>query len=176
MPAALTYPGVYIEEIPSGVRTIVGVATSITAFMGRARFGPVNEPVIINSFGDFERRFGGLGVTYPMAYAVRDFYSNGGGQALIVRLYKDPGNGAGSASLAIDDLSLAARSPGAWGKKLRATVDVEVADEMRQRLGLGTDDPLFNLTVRWGEVTHMSSAWAWLALDFDLAFCAESGA
>jgi len=36
MPAALTYPGVYIEEIPSGVRTITGVATSITAFLGKA--------------------------------------------------------------------------------------------------------------------------------------------
>jgi len=29
MPVALSYPGVYIEEIPSGVRTITGVATSI---------------------------------------------------------------------------------------------------------------------------------------------------
>ena len=37
MPVATTYPGVYIEEIPSGVRTITGVATSITAFIGRAR-------------------------------------------------------------------------------------------------------------------------------------------
>ena len=55
MPASLTYPGVYIEEIPSGVRTITGVATSITAFLGRARLGAINEPVTINSFGDFER-------------------------------------------------------------------------------------------------------------------------
>ena len=37
MPATLTYPGVYIEEVPSGVRTITGVATSITAFVGRAK-------------------------------------------------------------------------------------------------------------------------------------------
>ena len=40
MPVTPTYPGVYIEEIPSGVRTITGVATSITAFIGRARRGP----------------------------------------------------------------------------------------------------------------------------------------
>jgi phage tail sheath protein FI len=88
MPVTPTYPGVYIEEIPSGVRTIVGVATSITGFCGRAIRGPVNEATTINSFGDFERLFGGLGVNYPMSYAVRDFYLNGGSQAIIVRLYK----------------------------------------------------------------------------------------
>ena len=43
MPSALTYPGVYIEEVPSGVRTITGVATSITAFIGRALQGPVQR-------------------------------------------------------------------------------------------------------------------------------------
>jgi hypothetical protein len=43
MPVTPTYPGVYIEEIPGGVRTITGVATSITAFVGRAQRGPVNE-------------------------------------------------------------------------------------------------------------------------------------
>ena len=48
MPATLSYPGVYIEEIPSGVRTITGVATSITAFIGRAASGPTDDPVVIN--------------------------------------------------------------------------------------------------------------------------------
>jgi phage tail sheath protein FI len=87
MPVTPTYPGVYIEEIPSGVRTITGVATSITAFIGRALRGPVNEAVTINSFADFERRFGGLWVDSTMSYAVRDFYLNGGSQAIIVRLF-----------------------------------------------------------------------------------------
>src|SRR5215210_4826537 len=90
MPITPTYPGVYIEEIPSGVRTIVGVATSITAFLGRALRGPTNEPVTINSFGDFERVFGGLWVESTLGYAVRDFYLNGGSQAIIVRLYNPP--------------------------------------------------------------------------------------
>ncbi len=87
MPVIPTYPGVYIEEIPSGVRTVMGVATSITAFIGRALRGPVNEPVTINSYGDFERIFGGLWVESTMSYAVRDFYLNGGSQAIIVRLF-----------------------------------------------------------------------------------------
>ena len=53
MPVTPTYPGVYIEEIPSGVRTITGVATSITAFVGRAPMGPASEPTLINNFTDF---------------------------------------------------------------------------------------------------------------------------
>lgn len=87
MPVALTYPGVYIEEIPSGVRTITGVATSITAFIGRAMRGPVNKATTINSLGDFERIFGGLWLDSSLGYAVRDFYLNGGSQAIIVRLF-----------------------------------------------------------------------------------------
>jgi phage tail sheath protein FI len=87
MPVALTYPGVYVEEIPSGVRTITGVATSITAFIGRALRGPTNTPVTINSYADFERTFGGLWVQSSLGFAVRDFYLNGGSQAIIVRLF-----------------------------------------------------------------------------------------
>jgi uncharacterized protein len=87
MPIAPTYPGVYIEEIPSGVRTITGVATSIAAFVGRAKRGKVNEPVTINSFSDFERNFGGLWSDSALGYAVRDFFANGGSQAIVVRLF-----------------------------------------------------------------------------------------
>jgi hypothetical protein len=87
MPVTPTYPGVYIEEIPSGVRTIVGVATSITAFIGRAKRGPVDDPVTINGFADFERIFGGLWNESRLGFAVRDFFLNGGGQAVIVRLF-----------------------------------------------------------------------------------------
>jgi len=55
MPVAVSYPGVYVQEISSGVHTITGVATSITAFIGKAVMGPADEPVTINSFADFER-------------------------------------------------------------------------------------------------------------------------
>lgn len=89
MPAILTYPGVYVEEIPSGVRTIMGVGTSTVAFIGRTPKGEVNEPIIINSFGDFERIFGGLSVDFPMSYAIRDFYLNGGSQAIVIRIFKE---------------------------------------------------------------------------------------
>lgn len=45
MPSSLSYPGVYVEEVASDVRTIVGVATSVAAFFGRALTGPVNTTV-----------------------------------------------------------------------------------------------------------------------------------
>ena len=53
MPSTLTFPGVYIEEVPSGVRTITGVATSITAFVGYAKRGPVNNPTMVQGFAEF---------------------------------------------------------------------------------------------------------------------------
>ena len=87
MPVTPTYPGVYIQEIPSGVRTITGVATSITAFVGRAPRGPVNQSTTINSFGDYQRIFGGLSLDSTMSFAVSDFFQNGGSQAIIVRLF-----------------------------------------------------------------------------------------
>lgn len=153
MPSALTYPGVYIEEISSGVRTITGVATSITAFVGRAARGPADtdaeSPVIIGSYGDFERNFGALDPAYPMGYAVRDFYLNGGSQAAIVRLYKASGAPAAPAKAAIriPSLPLEAASAGSWGNQLRARIDTNVSAEVATRYGLASTD-LFNLTVR----------------------------
>jgi len=122
----VSYPGVYIQEIPSGVRTITGVPTSITAFVGRASAGPENDPVVINSWADFERRFGGLAVDCTMSYAVRDFYTNDGSQAVIVRVAPADAEsaritlGEGSPS---DALILEASSPGEWGNRLSAWVD-----------------------------------------------------
>jgi uncharacterized protein len=73
MPVAppVSYPGVYIQEVPSDVRTIVPVDTATTAFVGRALRGPVNEPIVINSWADFESIFGGLWLDNMLGYAVR---------------------------------------------------------------------------------------------------------
>jgi hypothetical protein len=153
MPAALTYPGVYVEEIPSSVHTIVGVATSITAFIGRAERGPVNVATTINNFGDFQNQFGGLWDESSLGYAVNDFYLNGGAQAIIVRLYNaDPGNPpaappATKATLTVGNISFIAANEGLWGLSLRATVDQNnIPAAVAASMGLATTD-LFNLTV-----------------------------
>ena len=151
MPATLTYPGVYIEEIPSGVRTIASVATSITAFVGRTPSGPVDKPLIINSFGDFERYYGGLHLDFPLTYAVRDFYLNGGSQAVIARLYELDVDGEtpveGVATIKIDEFVLKAKSPGTWGNKLTATLDNKVDADAAKRLGVAAGSSVFNLQV-----------------------------
>lgn len=123
MPAVLTYPGVYIEEVPSGVRTISGVATSIAAFVGRTKLGPDNQPVVINSWADYERRFGGLWEESPLSVAVRDFFQNGGGQAVIVRAFAPTlASATEAATAAADAVAGAAESSATGGATDSATV------------------------------------------------------
>ncbi|MFZ0062343.1 MAG: phage tail sheath C-terminal domain-containing protein [Pyrinomonadaceae bacterium] len=155
MPSSLTFPGVYIEEIPSGVRTIVGVATSITAFLGRALRGPTDQPVVINSYGDFERIFGGLWVNSYLGYAVRDFYQNGGSQAIIVRLHK----GGTPGEIAADTLTLVATSVGAWGNSLAVTVDHKTKDPLNDKqfnLKIVELDPITQQAVRIETMLNVS--------------------
>jgi phage tail sheath protein FI len=159
MPAALSYPGVYIQEVPSGVRTITGVATSITAFVGRAASGPIctatshDQPPMLTSFADYERRFGGLNVAAPMSYAVRDFYLNGGTMAVIVRVAHGDASaatvtlpGGGSPP---DNLVLEASSVGAWGNRLSAAVDYDTDRALARASPPATDPHRFNLAVRY---------------------------
>ncbi|GAA1924145.1 hypothetical protein GCM10009716_35630 [Streptomyces sodiiphilus] len=120
----------YIEELTGGVRTISTVTTSVTAFVGHTRRGPVNQPVTVTSFSDFERRFGGLTADSPVSYAVQQFYLNGGSLAVVVRV-----TASGSGALAGTTLSstagqsrtpalrVTAAEPGAWGSGLRVTAD-----------------------------------------------------
>jgi phage tail sheath protein FI len=86
-----SFPGVYIEEQSSGVHSIPGVPTWIAAFVGRTRRGPVESPVAVSSYADFERQFGRLWKESALGFAVRDFFLNGGSEALIVRLRRSDG-------------------------------------------------------------------------------------
>src|SRR5258708_7433614 len=85
MSSTYTYPGVYIQELPSPVHTIAGVATSIAAFVGYTARGIDNRAQAIFSFSDFERLYGGLASNSEVSYAVQQFFLNGGTQAYIVR-------------------------------------------------------------------------------------------
>lgn len=86
MPAYL-HPGVYIEEIPSGVRPIGSVSTSIAAFIGKSGTGTVGEPVLVHKWDDYTEAFGEVTAnTDVLGLAVSAFYSNGGKSAYIVRV------------------------------------------------------------------------------------------
>ena len=148
MPPSLTYPGVYIEEVPSGVRTIVGVATSITALIGAAPIGPVDTATEVDSWAEFERSFGGLWTESRLGFAVRDFFLNGGNRALIIRVYGGDAT-ADTATITKGNLTLAAASPGLWANHLRVRVTHPVTSTIQiaaDNLGVPVDD-LFDLTI-----------------------------
>jgi phage tail sheath protein FI len=133
MPAAPRYPGVYIQEVPSGVHTIAPVSTSTTAFIGSTERGSVNEPIHIVGFADFQRAFGDLDGARPLGYCVQHYFQNGGKEAYVVRVAR----GATTAAVTLRDarrpvLDVAASSPGAWGNGLRIDVDYDASDPSSQ--------------------------------------------
>ena len=142
MPVSPTYPGVYIEEIPSGVRTITGVGTSIAAFVGYTQRGPTDLGIQLFNVGDFERQFGGLDHDSAVSYAVQQFFLNGGSEAWVIRVAAGAAaaaiglkRGIGGADIVV--LTATARSQGRWGNNLRLDVDYATANPAS----------LFNLTV-----------------------------
>jgi phage tail sheath protein FI len=148
MPVTPTYPGVYIQELPSNVHTITGVQTSVAAFIDCFKWGPMDSTgaVEIHSMADFNRTFGGLWSNSEASYAIQQFYLNGGTDAWVVRV-SNSSKAAGNATASIKDASgneidLSAANPGAWAgdgtskSGVRARVDQ-----------IGTIAGEFNLTV-----------------------------
>src|SRR5689334_10233686 len=127
MPVQVSYPGVYIQEVASGVHTITGVSTSIGAFFGRTAKGPINKAVRCLSFADFLREFGGPHPLSDLATSVRQFFDNGGTDCYVVRLAKFPAGMTGQASVTLKNLmppgpaaknvlTATAKQPGLWGQ------------------------------------------------------------
>jgi len=142
-----TYPGVYVEEVSSGVRPITAASTSTAAFIGQAERGSFNEAVKINNFTQYQNLYGEFLRNSHLAYAVYQFFNNGGSQCYIVRV---TGEGAQEASITLIDrqqtspgesLTISASSVGSWGNSL----SIEITD--------GTKDPTneFNLSVYRGD-------------------------
>ncbi len=126
MAVAVSYPGVYIQEVPSGAHAIAGVPTSVAAFVGYTARGPVNAATQLFNFADFERSFGGLNADSPLSYAVNHFFLNGGATTWVVRVAA----GASAASVGLQvapggalTLTATARSEGVWGNALILGVD-----------------------------------------------------
>jgi phage tail sheath protein FI len=151
MPSTLSYPGVYIEEIPSGVRTLVGASTSNTAFVDYFARGPMNDPQRITSFGDFERIFGGLDTASEASYAIRQYYLNGGSIGFVVRVASGKPTRSqiglvgtvGSAQQVV--MIVEAVDEGEWGDNLQVAVDHNTAPDPGTRLPRSNE---FNLVVR----------------------------
>jgi uncharacterized protein len=120
-------------------QSISRLPTARTAFVGRTLRGPVNRPVFIKSFAEFQQVFGGLWQPSLLGYAIEQYFDNGGREALIVRVV----NGARSATLTLKAgaslLRLQALRPGTR-EFLRASVDFDNI--------AGDEVSLFNLTVQ----------------------------
>ncbi len=134
------HPGVYIEHVPSGLLAVEAAATSIAAFIGPAKRGPVGEPVFISGAGQYEDQFGVLGAglggirnngSAPdrFGHAVNAFFANGGSKAYILRVAEDgstPATNLAKSGTAIPDpgdallgFRVTAANEGVWGDALR---------------------------------------------------------
>lgn len=138
MPINPTYPGIYIEELPSPVHTIAGVATSIAAFVGYTARGIDNRAESILSFSDYERLFGGIAASSEVSYTVQHFFQNGGAQAYVVRV---PRTGAAGAQVMFSSLRFTALSSGTWANGT-LVIDVDL-----NGVNSAADATAFNLTI-----------------------------
>jgi len=128
MTVAVSYPGVYVQEVSSGVRTIVGVSTSIGLFIGRAKTGQIDTPTLCNSYEDFVRAFSADDGGSDMMRAVKLFFANGGQQCWAMRVAK----GASSSTVTLrnaandaDALQATALSAGLYGDSIRLAVSYD---------------------------------------------------
>jgi len=143
--AQVSYPGVYIQEVSSGVHTITNVGTSITAFVDFFVEGPMNVATEIFGMSDFGRVFGGIDARSDASYAIAQFFLNGGSDAIVVRSHAatvaDPLAAATvdvfQSAVAAVAMTITARSEGVWGNTLRADIDHRTADPTK----------FFNLTI-----------------------------
>ena len=125
-----------VAEGPGANQPIARLPGAVTAFVGRTVRGPVNQPVLLDSFADYQQMFGGLWQPSPLSYAVEQYFENGGRQAVVVRVV----NGGAPATISLpcggEILTLEAQSPGSR-ETLRASIDYDnigPAEDMRFNL------------------------------------------
>lgn len=130
---------IQVVETPGAQQPIPRACALLTAFVGRCLRGPLNQPILVRSFADFQRHFGGLWQPSTLSYAVEHFFEQGGQQAVVVRVV----NGARPATLTLgcgrEHLVLEARAPGTR-EFLRAAIDYDQIDVL--------DMQRFNLVVQ----------------------------
>jgi len=135
-------PGVYIEEIGSGLRTIEGVSTSTAGFVGETERGP-SQPTLVTSWAEFEQTFGGYLDRPPLnrtgniflPYAVRGFFDNGGRRLFVARASGGDAQMALTALMTIPDISLVAAPDEAVVSGLREAV-VDACEEQKDRFAI----------------------------------------
>jgi phage tail sheath protein FI len=129
MSVQVSYPGVYIQEVPSGVRTITGVSTSVALFIGMNQRGPFEQAVSLTSFADYERAFGTDRSVSETTDQVNQFFLNGGKRAFVIRTAQ----GADAAAVVLrneggtDVLTITAAENGEVGDSIRLEINYDTA-------------------------------------------------
>src|SRR4051812_40318720 len=123
----LTYPGVYVQEVSSGVRPISIASTSTAAFVGLAEMGP-DQPTRVTNWTEFQRYYGTFIRDGYLANSVFQFFNNGGRQCYIVRVTRSDAALASvtvqnRANPAVGGLTFSAKNKGAWGNTLYLQIE-----------------------------------------------------
>ena len=125
MSVLVSYPGVYVQEVPSGVRTINAVGTSTAMFLGRTKTGVLDSPTRCFSYTEFASQFSDDNSVSDMARYVKLFFQNGGSDCYVMRI----ANGATAAEVTLQGedggtnvLKLTAKQVGVVGEDIRAAV------------------------------------------------------
>ena len=147
----VSYPGVYVQEVSSGVRPIAAASTSTPAFVGLAEKGPDDEALRITSWTEFRRYYGGYINAGYLAHSVFQFFNNGGQQCYIVRVTPSDATAAdvtvqNRAPAPVNQgLKFSAKNKGAWGNYLY----LQIED--------GSDDPgnAFRISIRQQDVVDV---------------------
>ncbi len=151
MPEYLS-PGVYVEEVSSGIKPIEGVGTSTGAFIGLAQRGPIGRPVLVTNWTQFTNTFGEFIDSGYLAYSVYQFFNEGGTRCYVIRAAKGTATTLKKAeTAAMGSLVVRANSPGTWGNALSVTV----AAETPVPPATAARAEYFNLLIRYkGEVVE----------------------
>lgn len=115
-------PGVRVEEA-APVAAPINTGRTLTAMMGSALRGPVNDVRLITSWSQFVSTYGGFSTNVDLATHVWQFFANGGAAVRVLRVAPSDAVGADSSSDILSNDGAAiftayAANPGEWGNDL----------------------------------------------------------
>lgn len=150
MPVQVTYPGVYIEELPTNAQTVTAASTSATLFADFFPQGPMGSAVMVDSWTAFMRKFGGLDQRSEASYGIYQYFNNGGQVAWVVRL------GNGNATTAQLPVPVVSPTMDTLAKEVAAAAEKAVKAAAQAQAAL-SDTPPFKAALAAGKATEVAA-------------------
>lgn len=144
-------PGVYVEEVSSGVKPIAGVGTAVGAFIGIAERGTIGKAILVTNWSQYVSEFGGFIPSAYLAYAVYNFFAEGGTSCYVVRAASKDAKEASSivkdtSADRVNLIQISARSEGEWGNR----ISYEIAQSTNGQIGG------FKLSIKYKEASSFT--------------------